>query len=63
MLVLTVVLIGLMGGAAAGFQAPLAGILGRHVGLMGSIFVVHIVGTIVAAALLLIARLGWRFRA
>ena len=49
-----VVLIGLMGGAAAGFQAPLAAILGRHVGIAGSIFVVHIVGTVCAAALLLL---------
>ena len=54
MTLLAVVLIGLMGGAAAGFQAPLAGILGRHVGIGGSIFVVHIVGTVCAAALILI---------
>ncbi len=53
-MVLAVVLLGLMGGAAAGFQAPLAAILGRHVGIAGSIFVVHIVGTVCAAALLLL---------
>lgn len=54
MMVFAVVLIGLMGGAAAGFQAPLAAILGRHVGLAGSIFMVHVVGTACAAALLLL---------
>jgi transporter family-2 protein len=54
MMLLAVVLIGLMGGAAAGFQAPLAAILGRHVGIGGSIFVVHIVGTVCAAALILV---------
>lgn len=54
MTILAVVLIGLMGGAAAGFQAPMAAILGRHVGIGGSIFVVHIVGTACAALLLLV---------
>jgi transporter family-2 protein len=54
MTVLVVVLVGLMGGAAAGFQAPLAAMIGRHVGIGGSIFIVHIVGTVCAAALLLI---------
>jgi transporter family-2 protein len=54
MTVWVVVLVGLMGGAAAGFQAPMAAILGRHVGIAGSIFVVHIVGTVCAAALLLL---------
>ncbi len=54
MTLLAVVMVGLMGGVAAGFQAPLAGILGRHVGIAGSIFVVHIVGTVCAAALLLL---------
>lgn len=64
MMIVAVVLIGLMGGAAAGFQAPLAGILGRHVGIGGSIFVVHVVGTACAALFLLvpgISTLGnWR---
>ena len=54
MTILAVVLVGLMGGAAAGFQAPLAAILGRHVGIGGSIFIVHIVGTVCAAMLLLV---------
>lgn len=54
MMIFAVVLLGLMGGAAAGFQAPLAAILGRHVGVGGSIFVVHIVGTVFAALLLLV---------
>lgn len=54
MTILVVVLVGLMGGAAAGFQAPLAAILGRYVGIGGSIFVVHVVGTFFAALLLLI---------
>jgi transporter family-2 protein len=54
MMLLTVVLIGLMGGVTAGFQAPLAAILGKHVGIGGSIFIVHIVGTVCAAALLLL---------
>lgn len=64
MMVFAVVLIGLMGGAAAGFQAPLAAILGRHVGVGGSIFIVHLVGTVAAAALLMVPGFsqmsGWR---
>ncbi len=49
-----VLLIGLTGGAAAGLQGPLAAILGRHVGIGGSVFIVHLVGTIAAAALLFV---------
>ncbi len=54
MAALVVLLIGLMGGAAAALQGPLAAILGRHVGIGGSIFIVHLVGTIAAAVLLLV---------
>ena len=48
-----VVLIGLLGGVAAGLQGPLASVMGKHVGLMGSIFIVHLGGTI--ASLLFLA--------
>lgn len=49
---IVVVLIGLLGGVAAGLQGPLAGTLSKHVGLMGSIFIVHLGGTLASALFL-----------
>lgn len=49
---LFVVVLGLMGGVAAGIQGPLASVMAKHVGVMGSIFIVHLGGTIAAALLL-----------
>ena len=47
---LLLLLFALVGGVAAGLQGPLAGIMERHVGVMGSVFLVH-------------PRHGWNFRA
>ena len=59
-----VVLVGLLGGVAAGVQGPLASEMGRHVGIMGSVFIIHVGGTIASALFLLhprAAQLGaWR---
>lgn len=49
-------LIGLAGGVAAGVQGPLAAVMGRHVGIMGSVFVIHLGGTIAAGCLLFVPR-------
>ncbi len=50
---LFVVVIGLVGGVAAALQGPLASLMGKHVGVMGSVFVIHLGGTLGAALLLL----------
>jgi transporter family-2 protein len=42
----------LVAGVSAGLQGPLAGVLGRHVGIVGSVFLVHLGGTLAAGALL-----------
>jgi transporter family-2 protein len=59
-----VVVVGLMGGVAAGLQGPLASLMGKQIGIMGSIFVIHLGGAAASAALLLVprwAKLGaWR---
>ncbi len=49
--------VGLLGGVAAGFQGPLASVMGRHIGMMGSIFVIHVGGALAAACLLVVP--GW----
>lgn len=49
---LVVVAIGLLGGFAAGLQGPLAGLMGRDVGIVGSIFIVHLVGTLASVLFL-----------
>jgi bacterial/archaeal transporter family-2 protein len=49
---LVVLAIGLLGGVAAGFQGPLASAMAKKVGIMGSIFIVHLGGTIAAAMFL-----------
>lgn len=49
-----VVAIGLIGGIAVGTQAPIAGAMAQRVGGASSSFIVHIVGTVASAALLLI---------
>ncbi|MEM7350237.1 MAG: DMT family transporter [Acidobacteriota bacterium] len=61
---LVVIVIGLIGGVAAGLQGPLAGIVGKHVGILGSIFIIHLGGTLVSGLLLLVpgagGLAGWR---
>lgn len=51
---IVVIAIGLAGGVAAGLQGPLASVMGRSVGVMGSVFVIHLGGTLAAACLLAI---------
>lgn len=47
------VLVAFSGGAAAALQGTLASFMGQRVGLMASVFIVHVGGTLLAAALLL----------
>lgn len=59
-----VALIGVLGGVAAGLQGPLAGVMAKHVGIMGSVFIIHLGGTLAAAVFLFHPRAaqlsGWR---
>ncbi len=59
-----VLAIGLLGGIAAGLQGPLASVMAKQVGIMGSIFIIHLGGTVAAAAFLGVPRAsalaGWR---
>jgi transporter family-2 protein len=61
---LWVVLIGLIGGAAVGFQGPMLGAMSQKMGPIPSTFIIHVGGTITAGAILLLARDGgltrWR---
>jgi len=53
--------IGLIGGMAIGLQAPLSSLIGQRLGVLESVFIVHLGGLIAVAALLLFAgggRLG-----
>ena len=50
---LIVVLIGLLGGVAAGLQGPLTSLMSKDVGVMGSVFIIHLGGTLAAAPFLL----------
>ena len=43
-----VVLLGLLGGIAVGIQAPLASLISQRLGLLESIFIVHMGGTLCA---------------
>lgn len=45
--------IGLVGGVAIGLQAPLASMIGQRLGVLESVFIVHLGGTIAAAVALL----------
>ncbi len=47
-----VIAVGLAGGVAAGLQGPLASVMGRHVGVMGSVFIIHVGGSLAAACFL-----------
>lgn len=63
-LVLLVVIVGLIGGVAVGFQAPLASLISQRIGVMESVFIVHVGGAVAAGIPLLLARGGnlgaWR---
>ena len=47
------ILVAFSGGVAAALQATLASFMGQRVGLMASVFIIHLGGTLFAAALLL----------
>lgn len=55
---LVVVVVGLMGGIAVGFQAPLANLMSANIGLLESVFIVHIGGALIAGIPLLLSRGG-----
>ena len=59
-----VALIALAGGVAAGLQAQLVSFLGQRIGTMGSVFVTHLGGAVIAFALLFATPTGslssWR---
>lgn len=62
--ILLVIVIGLLGGIAVGFQGPLASMMSQRLGVLESIFIVHLGGAIVAGLPLLVMGggnlTGWR---
>jgi len=52
--IIILVLIGLVGGVAVGLQGPLTSLMSQHVGVMESVFIIHVGGTIAAGAILLL---------
>ena len=46
--IIIIILIGLMGGIAVGIQAPLSSMISQRLGVMESVFIVHIGGAIAA---------------
>ena len=59
-----IIIIGLIGGVAVGFQAPLASLISQRLGILESAFIVHLGGAIVAGLPLLMVGGGnltaWR---
>lgn len=49
---LIVLVVGLLGGVAAGLQGPLASVMAKRVGMMGSVFVIHLGGALASAVFL-----------
>ncbi|HEX2696938.1 MAG TPA: DMT family transporter, partial [Anaerolineales bacterium] len=62
--IIFIILIGLAGGVAVGLQSPLASLISQRLGLLESVFIVHIGGAIIALIPLLILSGGklaqWR---
>jgi transporter family-2 protein len=62
--VLFVVVIGLIGGIAVGFQGPLSSLISQRLGVMESVFIIHLGGAIAALVPLLVRGggnlSGWR---
>ena len=61
--VLLIIVVGLAGGVAVGLQSPLANMLSQRLGVLESVFIVHLGGALIALIPLLILghRLGqWR---
>lgn len=48
----TIIVIGLIGGMAVGFQSPISGAMGQRVGGLGGSFIVHMSGMIISGVLL-----------
>ena len=46
--IFVIILIGLLGGVAVGLQSPLASMMSQRLGIMESVFIVHIGGALVA---------------
>ncbi|MCB9452264.1 MAG: DMT family transporter [Anaerolineaceae bacterium] len=57
-LIIVVVVVGLLGGIAVGLQTPLASLIGQRLGVLESIFIVHLGGMILSGIPLLLARGG-----
>ncbi len=59
-----VVSIGLLGGVAAALQGSLSGLMGKELGVLGSIFIIHLGGTLASGLLFLWpgagSLAGWR---
>ena len=62
--VFLIILVGLAGGIAVGLQSPLASLLSQRLGMLESVFIVHLGGAILSLLLLLLiggGKLGlWR---
>lgn len=58
--VFVIILVGLAGGLAVGLQSPLASMLSQRLGMLESIFIVHIGGAILSLLPLLIFSAGGR---
>lgn len=62
--IFVIILVGLAGGVAVGLQGPLASLLSQRLGVLESVFIVHLGGAVVSLAPLLIyggGKLGqWR---
>lgn len=56
-----VILIGLLGGVAVGFQTPISGAIGGRIGAASSSFIIHL-GGLIATTILLVARGGEKIR-
>ncbi len=54
--IVLVVAIGLLGGAAVGTQAPIAGAMGQRIGGASSSLIVHLGGAVASLALLIVRR-------
>lgn len=48
--IILIIFIGLMGGVAVGIQAPLSSIISQRLGILESVFIIHMGGAIVALA-------------
>lgn len=48
------VIVGLLGGVAVALQGPLASLMSQYVGTMGSVFIIHLGGALMAGVVLLV---------